>query len=267
MTTDRELLRAQYRDGTNLDARVALHARFSISQDSFHNWLFDLIPSSAGARVLEVGCGTGALWERIRMRVPPGWQLTLTDFSLGMATGLRAKAQTWRLDARFAQCDAQALPFAAGEFDLVLANHMLYHVPDLARGIGEIARVLKPGGTLLAATNGVAHLRDLVELAAASGVPPHRMWEPSFTLENGADWLARSFDRVERHDFADALAVTEAEPLVAYIQSMNAATGADTPEAVARLREEIVARLRRDGVIRIRKSTGVFMARSAAAGD
>jgi SAM-dependent methyltransferase len=260
MTTDRELLMAQYRDGAKLDARVALHARFSTSRVHFHDWLFDLITAPPDAQVLEVGCGTGALWQQVHKRVPSGWRLTLTDFSHGMASGLRTKCDAWGLRARFAQCDAQALPFAGAQFDLVLANHMLYPVPDLARGIAEIARVLQPGGLLVAATNGEGHLRELIDLAAELGVPPHRMWEPSFTLENGAELLSRSFQRVERRDFEDSLAVTEAEPLVAYITSMSAATGVVAPEGVVRLREVIGERLRREGVIRIRKSTGAFLA-------
>ncbi len=265
MTTDRELLRAQYRDGGNLDARVRLHARFSTATTHFHDWLFDLVAPPPDARVLEVGCGTGAVWQQVHKRVSRGWRLALTDFSLGMAAGLRPRTQAWGLGALFAQCDVQALPFPDAQFDLVLANHMLYHVPDLARGIAEIARALKPGGKLLAATNGDDHLRELIELAAELGLPPHRMWKPSFTLENGAEWLARSFGRVERHDFADALAVTEAEPLVAYILSMGAAGGMATPEDVARLRDVIEARLRRDGLIRIRKSSGAFVAQKTTA--
>ncbi|MBI5876914.1 MAG: class I SAM-dependent methyltransferase [Chloroflexi bacterium] len=262
MTTDRDLLKAQYRDGGNLDARIALHARFSTATTQFHDWLFNLITAPPDARVLEIGCGTGALWQQVYARTPRGWRLTLTDFSHGMAAGLRPKSQAWGFNARFAQCDVQALPFPDAHFDLVLANHMLYHVPDLARGVGEIARVLKPDGMLVAATNGEAHMRELDNLATEIGIPPHRIWQLAFRLENGAELLGRQFARVDRHDFADALVVTEAEPLIAYIVSMNTFAGLLTPENVARLRATVASRLARDGAIRIRKSTGVFIARA-----
>lgn len=257
-----DMLKAQYRDGSNLNARIALHARFSTATDDWHAWLMRLVQPPPDARVLEVGCGTGALWGKVRAAVPPRWRLTLTDLSAGMLSEAREHLAAWGMVARYAQCDAQALPFAEGAFDTALANHMLYHVPDLGRGIAELARVLAPDGTLYAATNGEAHMRELEELAGEANLPPLH-WPLSFRLENGAEWLAPHFARVERHDFADALAVTEAEPLVAYIASMNAVTGRTTPESVARLHEVIAGRLRRDGVIHIRKATGLFVARKA----
>lgn len=66
----------------------------------------------------------------------------------------------------FAQADAQALPFRDASFDAVIANHMLYHVPDIPRALGEVRRVLKPSGFCYAATMGVANMREVDELAA-----------------------------------------------------------------------------------------------------
>src|SRR6266581_1282352 len=67
------------------------------------------------------------------------------------------------IDARVG--DVQKLPFADGEFDVALAAWMLYHVPDLDRGLAELARVLRPGGRLVAVTNAEDHLRELWDLA------------------------------------------------------------------------------------------------------
>lgn len=261
MTTDRDQLKTQYRDGTNLDARVALHARFSTGGTHLHDWFLDQVDARGDARVLEVGCGTGALWQRVHARVPAGWRLTLTDFSHGMAASIAPLARAWGLNARLAQVDVQALPFAGASYDAAFANHMLYHVPDLPRGVAELARVLRPDGTLYAITNGLDHMHELIELAHAIGLPSHRIWDLAFRLENGVEVLSRSFGRVERHDYADGLEVTEAEPLVAYVVSMNASAGLMTAERESHLREIVEARLRRDGVIRIRKSTGLFIAR------
>lgn len=255
-------VRAQYRDGSNLNARIALHARFSTATQDWHGWMMGIAQPPPGARILEVGCGTGALWGEVRAHVAPGWRLTLTDLSAGMLSEARGHLAEWGLAARYARCDAQALPFAGGAFDVVLANHMLYHVPDLARGIAEIARVLAPDGVLYAATNGAGHMRELDELAREAGLPGFKS-RLSFRLENGAESLAPYFARVERHDFPDSLAVTEVEPLVAYIASMDTAGGQLTPERAARMRAAIAARLRRDGVIRIQKATGLFRARKA----
>ncbi len=249
------LVKDQYRNGANLDARIALHARFSTARRQFPEWMFDHFDLPGGARVLEVGCGTGLLWDTNRTRVPATWHLTLTDFSLGMAATARATGVV----ARFAQCDAQAVPFPAASFDGVIANHMLYHMPDLPRALGEIRRVLRSGGKLYAATNGRDHMRELDELAGEFGIKPASA-ALSFTLENGKQLLAKYFSSVRRFDFADALVVTEVEPLVAYILSMFSAKGLRGTETEQRLRRVIAERIASDGAIRITKSPGLFVA-------
>ena len=96
------------------------------------------------------------------------------------------------VDARIA--DVQELPFDDGEFDVVVAAWMLYHVPDLDRGVAELARVLRPGGRLVAVTNSRFHLLELRELV---GSGPSTL---KFSRENGEAILARRFERVGAED-------------------------------------------------------------------
>src|SRR4029078_7030536 len=63
--------------------------------------------------------------------------------------------------------DVQELPFADGSFDVAVAAWMLYHVPHLDRGLSELARVLRPGGILVAVTNSRYHLLELRELVGS----------------------------------------------------------------------------------------------------
>jgi SAM-dependent methyltransferase len=283
VSNDPALVKQQYRDGSNLDARIALHARFSTATRGFHDWLFDFVVAPPDARLLELGCGTGQMWGTIRKRVPAAWRIVLTDFSFGMLTSVRARLGTTKVvttgnkqvvtnsfvterDAPVVttevvtQSDAQAIPFPADCFDLVFANHMLYHMPDLSRTLSEIRRVLKPGGQLIAATNGNEHMLELGTLADAFGLDFSLRPNLPFTLENGGVLLAPHFEFVARHDFVDALAVTEAEPLVAYILSMRMATGFFTPERTERLRALVADHIARDGVFHISKSAGIFVA-------
>jgi SAM-dependent methyltransferase len=111
------------------------------------------------------------------------------------------------VDARVG--DVQELPFADGEFDVAVANWMLYHVPDLDRGLAELDRVLRPGGRLVATTNSLDHLGELWSLVGRD-----RRGEPvRFFAETGEEPLLRHFARVERYDnegtvvFADRAAV------------------------------------------------------------
>lgn len=283
MSQDPELLKVQYRDGTNLDARIALHARFSTAGRDFHDWLYDQIMLPACARLLELGCGTGQMWCTAQQRVPSDWQITLTDLSSGMLAATRAKfvqleGATPRGEpgaedaddlrrAYYVQSDAQAIPFPECYFDAVIANHMLYHVPDLSRALVDVQRVLKPGGRLYAATNGERHLRELAQLTIDSGIEAAAVWSmqqaTSFRLENGAALLSPHFATVERDDFVNSLAVSEVEPLIAYVLSMNANMGRIDAEREARLRELVTQRIARDGVIRITKSAGLFIATKA----
>jgi len=163
--TDRGyLLSDQYKNASNLDARIQLHRRFSTNPYGLMLWLFEHLQLGAGAHILDLGCGPGSLWDDNRARIPPGWEITLSDFSAGMIHQARDK-----LRQRFAYAvgDAQAIPFKGETFDAVIANFMLYHVPDRPRAFAEIHRVLKPGGRLFAATNGQDHMRELREMIAA----------------------------------------------------------------------------------------------------
>lgn len=68
------------------------------------------------------------------------------------------------------QANATALPFEDGSFDAVIAMHMLYHLPDPAKGFAEMHRVLKPGGFLAVTTNGAGNMRELYALTTVSAV-------------------------------------------------------------------------------------------------
>ena len=83
------LLQQQYKDASNLNARVRLHARFSTNPYHWFLWIFDQFKIPGQARVLELGCGPADLWRMNLERIPPGWDITLSDFSSGMVDQAR----------------------------------------------------------------------------------------------------------------------------------------------------------------------------------
>ncbi len=105
----------------------------------------------------------------------------------------------------------RTLPFADGAFDLVVAAWMLYHVPDLERGLAEIARVLRPGGTFVAATNSRFHLHELRELV---GSGPSTL---KFSREDGEDHLRPHFAAIERIDVDGVLELTDRASVEDYV--------------------------------------------------
>jgi ubiquinone/menaquinone biosynthesis C-methylase UbiE len=258
MINTREHVAEQYRDGSNLNARARLHERFSTGIRNWFDWYFDQIDLPAGARILEMGCGTGMLWSKNRTRIPLNWQLTLVDFSLGMLETTRATG----LSAGLVQGDAQAVPFASSRFDAVLANHMLYHVPDVPLALSEFHRVLKRDGALYAATNGAAHMRELdellVDLCEREPVNPTL----SFSLENASEQLSKYFTDIRRLDFESNLAVTEVEPLLDYVFSISEVKPLRGTRMEQELARVIAERIRSQGAFRITKAVGLFEARN-----
>lgn len=249
MGTDRAfLLERQYRTAQNLETRIALHERFSTNPESFPRWIFDRLPLDSAADVLEVGCGNGNLWYANLDRIPPGLRLTLTDFSEGMIGEARARLGGL---ATYGVADVQELPFADASFDLVIANHMLFHVPDRERALDEIARALRSGGDVVATTNGRDHLREL-------RVPGSEQWSRNFGLENGPAQLARHFVDVEVELFPDSLEVTEVEPLLDFVRSLVTPA---TDGGLARLAADAEASIAREGSFRVTKATGLLRGR------
>ncbi|MEX1252719.1 MAG: methyltransferase domain-containing protein [Dehalococcoidia bacterium] len=253
------LLREQYRDDSNLSARIALHERFSTNAADWYRWLFDHLSIGQGQVVVEVGCGNGTFWLRNAVRLP-ACELLLSDLSLGMVAGTRRRLLGRAAAPRFAVLDAQALPLRPGSVDLVIANHMLYHVPDVERALREIRRVLRPDGRLVAATNGHAHLRELDGLLARLALRSERHADAErFGLETGPPQLAPFFSNVDLLRYEDSLAVTESQPLVDYVLSV-APAGAVTEAALRDLRSHIDRTIAHEGAFHLSKDVGVLVA-------
>ena len=256
---DQDYLRnVQYKDASNLEARIALHERFSTNRYDYYLWVFDRLKLKTGERVLEIGCGPGTLWARNLHRLPHGLNVTLTDLSLGMVDEAGLNLASTPEPFNYTVADAQALPLPNNSFDVVLANHMLYHVPDKALALSEIQRVLRGGGRFYAATNGQGHMRELDELvirhepSVGSPILPPL----DFTLENGAAEIGKWFDSVTLERYEDGLVVTDAGALAAYVLSMSRGQHLDSARLVQWIEQELEER----GPIKIGKDVGFFEA-------
>jgi ubiquinone/menaquinone biosynthesis C-methylase UbiE len=260
IATDPNRLHTQYHDATNLSARLNLHARFSTNSYGWHRWVFDQFEPRPHWRVLELGCGPGTLWLKNRDRLPEDWDIMLSDFSSGMLEDARRNLAGLTHPFAFRQVDAQAIPLPDASVDAVIANHMLYHIPDRQKAFAEIRRVLKPEGHLYAATNGQNHLQELSELQRHFGLPdPLGAVAQEFSLENGGDQLSPYFGQVVLRHYEDALVVTEAPPLFHYVASLLTTVPENDARLLA-LRAFVEDEIARQGAIHITKSTGLFMA-------
>ena len=260
--TDPEYLKNdQYKDSTNLDARAMIHKRFSTNPQGWMNWVFDhLLKLSEDAKILELGCGPGYLWKENFDRIPPGWRITLSDLSPGMLDDAWRNLVVTGRAFQFKEIDAQSIPFEDESFEAVIANHMLYHVPDRPKAITEMKRVLKPQGHLFATTVGQNHLKEMANWTRRvnPGTDFVSFGSP-FTLENGLEQLRPVFSEVMLSHYPDNLHVTEIEPIIAFIRSTLYATEV-SKEELGKLQSELEKELKERGSIVITKDSGLFEA-------
>jgi len=255
------LSQVQYRDASNLNARIQIHKRFTNSSQTWEGFVFDHLPDLSGKRLLALGCGNATQWRANQHRFAPDAKIVLTDLSEGMLAEAREDLKdNPRFELR--RMDASQLDFEDESFDFVNANHMLYHVPDIARTLAEAARVLKPEGGMMAATNGENYMADLDQLLtefwpAYGGL--HTM-SLTFNLRNGAEQLLPWFGQVEKILYSGDLWVTEAQPLVDYAFSTPRVQELIPASQTGAMRAFFQARIDQSGGILIRKETGLFLA-------
>ena len=256
-TNDAQAVKEQYATSNRLNTRISFHDKNSTNKQGFSNWLVSNYEIPQGARVLELGCGTAGIWTGRDELIAKCSKLILTDLSEGMLETARENIGE-KENVDYAVADIQNLPFEDSSFDIVIANYMLYHVPDLAKGISEVRRVLKDGGTFYCATYGennfVEKLAEWFELSGESFHPNH-----NFTLDNGGAKLSASFKDVRLLRYEDSLHITDTQDLVDYIKSLASfkdVLDLSDDEKIRNILSPHIA----DGAIDLPKDYGTFIA-------
>jgi ubiquinone/menaquinone biosynthesis C-methylase UbiE len=259
------LLKDQYKDATNLNTRVNLHMRFSTNTYGWFPWLFDQLGLASKCRLLELACGTGAIWLDNMSRIHPAWEIILSDFSPGMLAQARENLKDAPRHFEFELIDINSIPYEDGLFDAVMANHMLYYVPNKPAALTEVNRVLKAGGRFFTSTVGESHMQELewlVEQFITRKTHLPNDETNSFWLENGFEILAPFFDEIQLYRYEDSLKVTEAAPIVDYLFSGRYKTLLEeSREDFFQFVEQII---KTQGAVHITKDSGLFTANKKA---
>ena len=267
--TDRDILTKEaYASDAQLAVRIRTHELYSEPKVDFPLWVIDTLAWRGDEWVLDVGSGPGNYFELVQARIPDG-RFVAGDLSLGMAR--RARQHEQASSITILNFDAQNLPFDDDMFDVVLANHMLYHVPEIDHALAEINRVLRPDGCLIAATNSEDTMPEFDTLARRActllGYPQQvfKGAHSAFSLENGTALLAHHFRAVARYDLPSAFHFPEVEPVMAYIDSMRALRAPQLPTEITWhdymdvMEKQVTRLIRHFGELKVEKLAGALV--------
>ncbi len=256
-SNDPQAVKAQYATSEGLDTRISFHDKYSTNKQGYGHWVVSNYAIDEGMDVLELGCGTGSMWLGHDDLMARCGRLVLSDLSEGMLETAKENLGE-RANVEYRIEDIQNISFGDATFDVVIANSMLYHVPDIDKALREVRRVLKAGGVFYCATFGENNFSDkLAEWFFLSGEefsPNH-----NFTMQNGAEKLFVSFDSVTPMFFEDSFHITNTEDLMTYLRSLASFKAIlDIPEQKI---EEILAAHENGGAIDLPKEYGMFICR------
>lgn len=253
---DISVVKQQYATANNLNTRISIHEKYSTNKMGFGNWIMSNYRIDKGMKVLELGCGTGNMWKNSDSFISNCSKLILSDFSEGMVAATKENVGNYD-NIEYKVIDIQAIPYENETFDIAIANMMLYHVPDIHKGLSEVRRVLKKDGTFYCATYGEHGIIEyLSKLLAAYGVEDNI--NKNFTLQNGYEILSKSFSKVAKIEYVDSLAVTNIDDMVNYIYSLPSMTSlSNVPKHI--IKTTLMQNLT-NGILNVPKEYGMFIA-------
>lgn len=253
-------IKKQYMNSSNISARIMLHNEYSHNTQGWFEWVYEQCEIKKGEKILELGCGSGALWSRNICRLPQA-KIMLTDISSGMIKDVSKNLGADKhfkyqvMDAHYINADDEI-------YDVVIANHLLFYLEDLDKVLKEIKRVIKPGGRLICSTYGKEHMREINELVTDFDnrivLSADNLYD-IFGKENGEKILRKKFTQIEWRQYEDYLTVDSADALVSYILSCH---GNQNMYIVDRYKDfRTFVKKRTDKGFHITKDAGLFIAK------
>lgn len=253
-------LRTQYQNATNISARIRLHTDYSLNKQGWFPWIYAQCCIRDGIRILELGCGNGALWTENMQLLPAHLEVVLSDVSEGMLRDARRSIGAEDERFRFQDFDCHQIPYPDDSFDLVIANHVLFYCNDIPRVLREVRRVLKPTGQFLCSTYGPSHMKEIGQLVydfdQRIRLSAEHLYE-QFGLENGMEQLMPFFSEVLCRLYEDAIQLDQAAPLIEYILSCHGNQNQYLLERYIDFRSYVEKKVRKG--FHITKEAGIFL--------
>ena len=224
LTNMEKSLKVQYQNATNISSRIRLHKEFSTNKQGWFPWIYQQCQIHSGLKILEVGCGNGALWTENYEKLPKHIHILLSDISEGMLRDARRNLPSSDTRFAFSAFDCHSIPSNMDSFDRVLANHVLFYCENIPEVCRQITRVLKPDGLFLCSAYGSNHMIEISRLVQEFDsrivLSAEKLYE-NFGLDNGKSILEPYFSHVEYVSYKDSIELDCAEPLIEYILSCH----------------------------------------------
>lgn len=217
-------LKTQYQDATNISARINLHQKYSTNPQGWFPWIYEHCHIRENMRILEVGCGNGALWTENMDKLPKALSVVLSDISEGMIRDVRRTIGTSDTRFTYETFNCHQIPYADNQFDLLIANHVLFYCENIAQVCQEIHRVLKEDGVFICSTYGTRHMKEISQLVQSFDsriqLAADNLYD-RFGLENGMEILTPYFPKIQLERYEDSIQLNRPEPLIEYILSCH----------------------------------------------
>lgn len=252
----------QYQTATNLDIRIELHRKYSVNKKGWFSWLYEQLPIEKVDNILEIGCGSGELWIGADKKQLSGKNIVLTDISQGMIADAKKLMEKHGFPFDYQVMDGQELQFLDEQFQLIIANHVMFYMKDQKKALSEIVRTLKKDGVFFASTYGKEHMKEITEMVqefdSKIRLSDVKLYE-QFGMENGGDYLKQYFRHVQWIPYEDGLVVDQAEPIVNYVLSCHGNQRELLDGKTEQFKQFLEEKIKRQGKLSITKSAGVFI--------
>lgn len=268
LTSRKEEIIKQYLESCNLEKRINIHS-YSTSNVNWYQWAFEALKLKEGMCILDVGCGNAMLWIVMRESLPCNLKITLLDSSEGMLNSARENINRYNELFKekgivFSYMVKNAVDINGDmKFDRIIANHMLYHVPNNMRPrmIKNLSEMLYEKGMFFASTIGRTHLRELYSLLKDFDEKIEIPYWASreFELENGGKQLEVYFDEVNMLEQENDLLIPDSHVVVEYVKSLPGNINEIIVKREAEFKRYLEERISEEEPLFIHKSTGAFI--------
>ncbi|MCP5455157.1 MAG: methyltransferase domain-containing protein [Thermotogae bacterium] len=185
-----------------------------------HNHMLkDILSIEPGMKVVELGTGPGFFWTIHDLNIPDDSTVILSDISEDILYETEANLMNMNHNFSFEKIDAMNISYPDDYFDIVIANHVLYHVEDIYIALSEIKRILKPGGTFYSSTLGKNNFIELEEIFLkynADFSEKFNFHKRKFLMDNGREILEKYFSSVDIYRFEDKKEIPDFNSLYDY---------------------------------------------------